>query len=318
MFVPVYDIKNCGPRHRFVANGKLVHNSDGINLQNLTSNPKNPNAGKIKKTIVAPPGYVVIDCDSSQIEARTLAWLAGQQDLLDAFEAKQDVYKIMATRIYNKPIEQITGIERQVGKVVILGAGYGVGHAKLKVFLKTIAGVEVTEAEAKRIIDAYRAAYPRIPELWRKADDSLRALAMGNGMQVDAVGIVHAIPDKGLSLPNGLHIQYPNLIHLHTDVGKREWVYNSKGTSVKVYGGKATENFCQAVARCIIAEQMLRVAKRYKVVLTVHDAIAIIAKESEAKDAQTYLEECMSWNPTWATGLPLACESGMGPSYGDC
>ena len=290
---------------------------DSVNLQNLTSNPRNPNAGKIKKTIIAPPGYVVIDCDSSQIEARTLAWLAGQQDLLDAFENKQDVYKIMASRIYNKPAEEIIGIERQVGKVVILGAGYGVGHAKLKVFLKTIAGVEVTEAEAKRIIDAYRAAYPRIPELWRKADDSLRALAMGNGMQVDAVGVVHAIPGKGLSLPNGLHIQYPDLIQM-IENGKAQWTYWSKGIGVKIYGGKTIENVCQAVARCVIAEQMLRVSKRYKVVLTVHDAIAIIAKTSEAKEAQAYLEECMRWNPAWAVGLPLACESGMGPSYGDC
>ena len=290
---------------------------DSVNLQNLTSNPRNPNAGKIKKTIMAPPGYVVIDCDSSQIEARTLAWLAGQQDLLDAFENKQDVYKIMASRIYNKPVEEIIGIERQVGKVVILGAGYGVGHAKLKVFLKTIAGVDVTEAEAKRIIDAYRAAYPRIPELWRKADDSLRALAMGNGLQVDAVGVVHAIPNKGLSLPNGLHIQYPDLMQI-TENGKAQWSYWSKGLSVKVYGGKVVENFCQAIARCVIAEQMLRISKRYKVVLTVHDAIAIIAKEEEAKEAQAYVEECMRWRPTWAQGLPLACESGMGASYGDC
>jgi DNA polymerase len=293
---------------------------DSVNLQNLTSNPKNPNAGKIKKTIIAPPGYVVIDCDSSQIEARTLAWLAGQQDLLDAFEAKQDVYKIMASRIYNKPVADITGIERQVGKVVILGAGYGVGHAKLKVFLKTIAGVEVTEEEAKRIIDAYRAAYPRIPELWRKADDSLRALAMGNGMQVDAVGIVHAVPGKGkgLSLPNGLYIQYPNLHSQHTPEGKKEWVYDSKGMVVKVYGGKTTENFCQAVARCIIAEQMLRISKRYKVVLTVHDAIAIIAKVEEADVARAFVEDSMRWRPLWAQDLPLACESGMGASYGDC
>ena len=291
---------------------------DSVNLQNLTSNPKNPNAGKIKKTIVAPPGYVVIDCDSSQIEARTLAWLAGQQDLLDAFEAKQDVYKIMASRIYNKPVSDITGIERQVGKVVILGAGYGVGHAKLKLFLKTIAGVDVTEVEAKRIIDAYRAAYPRIPELWRKADDSLRALAMGNGMQVDAVGVVNAVPGRGLSLPNGLHIQYPHLRQQLTAESKKEWVYLSKGMSVKVYGGKVVENFCQAVARCIIAEQMLRISKRYKVVLTVHDAIAIVAKVEEADEARAFVEENMRWRPLWAQALPLACESGMGASYGDC
>ena len=78
------------------------------------------------------------------------------------------------------------------------------------------------------------------------------------------------------------------------------------------------ENLCQSVARQIVAEQMLRVAKRYRVVLTVHDAVAIVAREAEAAEAQAYLEECMSWNPAWAVGLPLACESGVGKSYGDC
>jgi DNA polymerase len=141
---------------------------------------------------------------------------------------------------------------------------------------------------------------------------------MGNGMQVDAVGIVHAVPDKGLSLPNGLHIQYPNLIHLRNAEGKNEWVYQSKGMGVKVYGGKVVENFCQAVARCIIAEQMLRIAKRYKVVLTVHDAIAIVAKVEEADEARRFVEDSMRWRPLWALDLPLACESGMGASYGDC
>jgi DNA polymerase I-like protein with 3'-5' exonuclease and polymerase domains len=78
------------------------------------------------------------------------------------------------------------------------------------------------------------------------------------------------------------------------------------------------ENFCQAVARCVVGEQMLRIAKRYQVVLTVHDAVACIAKEEEAAEAQAYVEECMSWRPKWAQGLPLACESGVGKSYGDC
>ena len=77
-------------------------------------------------------------------------------------------------------------------------------------------------------------------------------------------------------------------------------------------------NCCQAVARIIIGEQMLKVAKRYNVVLTVHDAIAVVAKEAEAKDAQKFVEECMNWRPKWALTLPLACESGMGRSYGDC
>lgn len=293
---------------------------DSVNLQNLPA--RGANAGKIKRAMKAPPGYVIIDCDSSQIEARVLAWLAGQHDLVEAFAKKQDVYKIMASSIYGIPVEEVTPAQRQVGKTVILGAGYGVGHKKLRAFLKMQAKVDVSEEEAKRIVDKYRATYPNIPLLWKQGDAALRALAMGNAMRVDGPGIINVVPGKGLTLPSGLLIQYPELMRvvMKTAEGeeKNQWRYMSKGAPVYIYGGKCVENFCQAVARCVVAEQMLRIAKRYKVVLTVHDAVAIIAKESESKEAQAYVEECMSWNPKWATGLPLACESGVGYSYGDC
>lgn len=289
---------------------------DSINLQNLPS--RGPNAGKIKRAILAPKGHVVIDCDSAQIEARTLAWLAGQQDLVEAFERKEDVYKLMASKIYGVPVDQIDKQQRQVGKTVVLGAGYGVGHVKLQGFLKTQAGVEVSLDEAKRIISTYRSASYRIAELWEKSGKALSNLMQGYASDIDAVGLIKAVPDKGITLPNGLFIQYPNLRSVVKDDGKSEMVYTSKGLPVRIYGGKVVENFTQAVARCVVAEQALRIAKRYKVVLTVHDAVAIVAKESEAKEAQAYVEECMSWNPKWAGGLPLACESGMGASYGDC
>ena len=292
---------------------------DSVNLQNLPS--RGENAGRIKKSMLAPPGYVVIDCDSAQIEARTLAWLAGQADLVQAFENKEDVYTIMASQIYGIPQIQVTqgaGSQRQVGKTVVLGAGYGVGHAKLKLFLKTMAGVDVTEDEAKRIINTYRNTYSRIPALWRSAEDALSALANGNGKQVDATGIIHAVPGKGLSLPNGLFIQYPDLRKVFDENGKAKWLYTSKGVTTNIYGGKVVENFTQAVARCVVAEQMLKISQRYKVVLTVHDAVACIAKIEEAAEAKAYVEECMSWRPKWAQGLPLACESGIGASYGDC
>ena len=290
---------------------------DSVNLQNLPS--RGANAGKIKKAIKAPEGYVVIDCDSAQIEARVLAWLAGQDDLVQAFRDKQDVYKLMATKIYGIPIESVNKTQRQVGKTVVLGAGYGVGHVKLQGFLKNQAGVEVTLAEAKRIIDTYRSTSYKIAEFWQKAGTALESLMRGYTDTVDAVGLIKAVPNKGLTLPNGLHIQYPGLRSVtNPETEKWELVYTSKGLPVRIYGGKVVENICQAVARQVVAEQMLRVSKRYKVVLTVHDAVAIIAKKEEAAEAQAYLEECMSWNPKWAVGLPLSCESGVGESYGDC
>jgi DNA polymerase len=285
---------------------------DNINLQNLPS--RTANAGKLKKAIKAPPGYIVIDSDSSQIEARTLAWLAGQDDLVAAFERKEDVYKIMASHIYGVAPDQITKEQRFIGKTTVLGCGYGVGHAKMKLFLKTGAGVDVSEAEAKRIVDTYRRTYYRIPELWKSSDTALAMLAAGMQHVVDTRGIVRVEPGKGLTLPNGLHIQYPGL---RQDAEGR-WSYDSRSKRVDVYGGTCVENYTHAIARCVIAEQMLRIAKRYKVVLTVHDAVACIAPEGEREEAMRYVEESMAWRPSWASGLPLACEAGWGASYGDC
>ena len=292
---------------------------DKVNLQNIPA--RGMYGGTLKKAIKAPPGYVVIDCDSSQIEARTLAWLSGQFDLVHAFEERQDVYKIMASRIYNVPTYEVDKVQRQVGKTVILGAGYGVGHVKLRAFLKLQAGVDVSEAEAKSIITTYRQTYSRIPELWDRANKALESLHFGNEVTIDIPGLCKT-DHIGITLPSGLHIQYPGLQRVSEErtVGdsRMGWVYNSKGVTTKVYGGLVTENICQAVARCVIGEQMLRVHKRYPVVLTVHDAIACIAPVEEAEAAQKYVESCMSWRPKWAPDLPLACESGMGASYGDC
>jgi DNA polymerase len=290
---------------------------DSVNMQNLPS--RGANAGKIKKAIKAPPGHVVIDCDSAQIEARVLAWLAGQDDLVQAFRRKEDVYKLMASKIYGVAVDQVDKQQRQVGKTVVLGAGYGVGHVKLQGFLKTQAGVEVTLGEAKRIIDTYRSASYKIADFWKKAGSALQYLIAGQTYTVDTPGLIRVIPGKGLTLPSGLYIQYPNLRSVvNAEDGKQEYVYTSKGLPVRIYGGKVVENICQAVARQVVAEQMLRIQKRYPVVLTVHDAAAIVAPVAEAKEAQAYVEECMSWNPSWAAGLPLACEAGAGESYGDC
>jgi len=287
---------------------------DSVNLQNLPS--RGENAGKIKKAILPPEGYVIIDCDSAQIEARTLAWLAGQHDLVDAFERKDDVYKIMASAIYGKPVSEITKDERFVGKTTILGAGYGMGAAKFKAQLKNF-GVEVSGEEAKRIVDTYRTTYPKITRLWKAAEEGLKALSFNNGAQVDAQGVIKVVPEKGFSLPNGLFIQYPDLQKVSVE-NKDQWRYMSKGLPVYIYGGKCVENFTQAVARIIVGEQMLRISKRYQVVLTVHDAVACVAPAAERDEAVRFVEECMSWRPKWAKDLPLSCESGVGLSYGDC
>jgi len=289
---------------------------DKLNLQNL------PRGSMLKRAIRAPQGYMMIDSDSSQIEARTLAWLAGQDDLVKAFEEGEDVYKIMATAIYGKRIEEITKDERFVGKTTILGAGYGMGATKFQAQLKNF-GVEVEIEEAQRIINTYRNTYPKITQLWKDAGYALKAILQGQMTQLGRGGVLQIHGKQGIYLPNGLYIRYPNLrMYQSEDSEKAELVYDTKkGKAVipnRIYGGKLIENVCQALARIIIGEQMLMVAKKYKVVMTVHDAIACIVPEHEVETAKEYVELCMRLRPKWAQELPLNCEAGYGRSYGDC
>jgi hypothetical protein len=289
---------------------------DKINLQNLQR------TSPLKNAIRAPYGDVMIDSDSSQIEARTLAWLAGQNDLVEAFDRGEDVYKIMASAIYGKAISAITKDERFVGKTTILGAGYGMGAAKFRAQLKTF-GVEVPEDEAKRIIDTYRTTYPKITALWKAAANVLPAIISEQTTSFGRDGILKVDGSDGILLPNGLRLKYPNLRQkVDEESGKVELVYDTKkGKAVipnRIYGGKVIENVCQALARIVIGEQMLMIAKKYRVVMTVHDAVACIAPEAEAETAKEYVELCMRIRPSWAPELPLNCEAGYGKSYGDC
>ena len=262
-----------------------------------------------------------MDSDSSQIEARTLAWLAEQNDLVDAFERGEDVYRIMASSIYNKATEEISKDERFVGKTTILGAGYGMGAQKFKAQLKTF-NVEVSDEETAHIIKVYRETYDWIPALWRKAGLALDAIINNQSMSLGRVGVLEVEGKRGIRLPNGLYMKYPNLRKMRNEQGKDEYVYDTKkGKAVvpnRIYGGKVIENVCQALARIIIGEQMLQVAKKYKVVMTVHDAIACVIPEQESEVGQEYVEMCMKMRPKWAQDLPLSCESGMGRSYGEC
>lgn len=287
--------------------------SDKINFQNFPS--RGANAGKLKKAILAPEGHVIIDCDSAQIEARVLAWFAGQDDLVEAFKNGEDVYKIMASAIYRKAREEVTPSERFVGKTTILGAGYGMGSAKFQTQLKTF-GVSVSAEESARIIATYRETYPWIPALWKSGSTAIDAMSKGRTATWGNGCIT--IGAEGILMPNGMYQRYPNLRKMRDSEGKDQYIYDSRKGAVKLYGGKLAENICQGLARCIIGEQLIKISRKYRVVLTVHDAVACVAPKEEAEEAMAYVMECMRFVPSWAQGIPLNCEAGIGESYGDC
>jgi DNA polymerase I-like protein with 3'-5' exonuclease and polymerase domains len=286
-----------------------------INMQNL------PRGSALKKAVCAPEGYVFVDCDLSQIEARILAWLSQEDDLVAAFDRGDDVYKIMASSIYGKPVDQITKDERFVGKTTILGAGYSLGAVKFQAQLANF-GVALDSNECERIIRVYRDTYSNIVGLWQEAGDALTAIMQNKTSTLGKPGVLDVAGLDGIRMPNGLYIRYPNLRKTKNDEGRFELVYDTKKgkTTVpnRIYGGKVVENICQALARIVIGEQLLRVSKKYKVVMTVHDAIGCIVPEHEAEEGLKYVENCMKVRPVWALTLPLDCEGGYARSYGEC
>jgi len=208
-----------------------------------------------------------------------------------------------------------------------LGLGYGTGALKLKHTLKTQPpGAEITEDEAKRIVGVYREENDKIPELWNKCDSVLQDLIDGPLTKNDSVkkpyfigkhDCVKVDHSTGILLPSGFSLKYPEL-HLDTSEVKTRMVYKSRKGPVSIWGGAMVENIVQALARCVVAEQMLKISERYRAALTVHDAVVCVVPDDEVEEATQFIVQCMMTPPDWAVGLPVACEAKHGKSYGDC
>ena len=289
--------------------------SDKINLQNLPS--RGPNAKVLKSSICAPEGYSIIEADSAQIEARVLAWLSQQVDLVRAFENGEDVYKKMAGSIYGKKEEDISAAERFIGKTTILGCGYGMGAVRFKEQLQSF-GVDIEQEEAARIIKIYRQTNSSITKLWRECQVALEGMRQGDAYAIGLSGVLQVIPkENGIQLPNGLMMRYDNLKAEEGEKGL-EYFYKTRRGDVRIYGGKVVENVCQAIARCIMAEQMLMISKKYRVLLTVHDSVVCSVPDKELDKAAAYVDSCMRHTPEWAKGLPVRGDVETGKNYGEC
>ena len=298
---------------------------DKLNLQNL------PRNGAIRKAITVPEGKVLVACDSSQIEARMVAYIAGQDDLVQAFREGRDVYSEFATEVYGKRVTKADKIERFVGKTCILGLGYGMGHVKFRATLALGQGgiaVDIDENEARRIVNLYRQKNHKIVSLWHSCGHALTGMVAGS-----SGNICELLPyDKdGITLPNGLKIKYHALRNTSNGF---EYIADARtfrklaqkriltGEQQKIdwtriYGGKVTENVVQALARIVVAEQMASIGQSYRVAFQVHDEVIITTRENDLTNARQLVERQMSTPPSWAKDLPVACESGVGYNYGD-
>ena len=325
LVAPVYDIKNCGPWNRFSANGLLVHNSGGdkMNLQNL------PRGGEIRKSLIAPPGHMIVAADSSNIEGRVNGWFCGQHDLIKHFAEGNDVYCELASKIYGRKITKADKKERMVGKVSVLGLGYGTGWKKLQQALKN-GGADMSDAECQRIVEIYRSTNYAIRDMWRTCGDVLSNMVAGYSGEF-GVGIKLKYEPGKIYLPNWMYLLYPELRYRAeaTATEERGYSYRRKHFRARIYNSKLLENIIQALARIVVFDQMGRIAQKLKekggnsngkirqVVLTVHDEVVVVVPEEEAEETKAMMEEMMRVRPAWAPDLPVDCEGGIGKSYGE-
>jgi len=297
------------PLRYYAAHTGRFGGTDKLNMQNL------PRGGELRRCIIAPDNKLLFVADLSNIEARMLAWLAGEEQLLQQFRAGKDVYANLAQEIYSRPInKEDDPTERFVGKTAVLGLGYGMGHVKFKDTLKAGAmgpPVDIEKNEAKRVVDAYRSLYTGITMLWSKLEDLLKQT-----MHKDNYGNVYGpltVRHHALELPNGMALRYHNLRY-----GPNGLMYDSKGGKPEyTYGGRITENVIQALARIVITDSILRLDKSNlgDVALTVHDEI-IISGSNIAPDAtMRAIIDDMCIPPHWAPDLPLDAEGGYATNY---
>ena len=288
-----------------------AESSAKVNMQNL------PRSSPIKNAIKAPDGYVLVGADLSNIELRLGLWLAGQDDRVEMLANGLDLYKDFAKDVFAVAYDQVTKEQRQVGKVSNLSLIYGTGPAKLREALRIMGGVVMTIDQVKPIVDMYRTRYAKVKAAWKIGDDALHALVNGQVLEFFR-GTCRTEPGEGIRLPNGLHLRYPGLRRVTNEEGKAEWLFDSKYGPERIYGSKVFQGITQAIARCIMADGLLKLQKRTPVRLTIHDSAYWLAPEDEAQESLDWGISCITAPVAYAPGLPLAAEGSFGKSLADC
>lgn len=287
---------------------------DGINLQNL------PRTSELRRAITAPRGYKLVASDLSNIELRLAYWFAGSTTKIEQIRQGVDLYKQSAAEITGVPYDEVNKDLRFVFKVVNLSGIYGVGAAKMHSILKQ-GKAEKDLDDVKNIVAAYRASNPDLVAAWYRAGDMLSAVRANQSFSMGPNGIITST-EGGMKKPNGMILGLPNLRKIKNADGTGEsWAYDKLfGRSVipeYIHPAKTFQRCIQSLARDIIGDQLVAIAKRYPVVLTVHDEIVCLAKDEEVEDCKAYMTQCMTTAPAWCSDLPLACEVGVGDNYMD-
>ena len=285
------------------------HSRDLASVREVAGNVFDGAKSAVRPLVTASEGRMLVVVDYSSIEARVLAWLAGQSDLIDAFRTGEDIYCSFASKIFGKRVTKADKRERMVGKVGILGLGYGMGANKFQATLMDWVGMDVTNQFAKNVVYTYRNSYGDIRNFWYQLEREAVACMRGSGES----RWTHEDNRLTYTLESGRDISYQQP---YLSTGKFDNVQLSffkplgkKMFRNSTYSGKLAENVVQATARDVMVDAMLELdAKGHDIILTVHDEIIVECDESKADLTLKAVESIMSRGSQWTTGLPLAVE----------
>ena len=264
----------------------------------------------IRTAFIPEKGKRFIVADFSAIEARVIAWLAGEDWRLEIFKTHGKIYEASASRMFKVPIGEVTkGSDlRQKGKICELAFGFGGGVGALKAM-----GEELPENEMKTLVSSWRSANPNIVKFWRAVEEAAKeAVREKVSVKINRLEFKCNSGFLFITLPSGRKLSY---IKPRIEKNKYEWesiTYEGVGTGkswerIETYGGKLAENCTQAIARDILAEAMLRLDEAgYRIVMHCHDEVVL--EVEKGKGSVDKVCRSMSEVPEWADGLPLAAE----------
>lgn len=280
---------------------------DSINLQNI------PRGSKLKKAITASLGYSIVGADLSNVELRVGLAFAGQHDKLKMLGDGLDLYKDFAAKAFNVEYDEVDDDARFVGKTASLSLIYGTGAKKLRAQCKMLSGKDIGEAFSQEVVDLYRREYSSVRAAWYDAGKALDAIINNEHEKIGLGELVLEVHgEKGIKLPSGLFMTYPDLKIKEDEQGRKQYVYSTRKGPVHIHPAKCYQNIIQALARCVMGEAMVRVNKKYPVGLTIHDALYCTVPSEEAEGVVSFIVSELRKSPEWLPNMPLDAEGGYG------